>query len=142
MISRITKAQIQHISQFPKKALNISQDELKNLKNCEYLLLIHSFTEESLRLTIYPINKQKIVKVTLFGDNSPNKIFKKITKILQNFQVIHTSGFLKIEKQLFFECYLNLNLSEEKSKNLKASLDKIKSIFKEIKIEEIRLKNN
>ncbi len=141
MISRITNAYIQHISEFPKTVLNISLNELKILENCKYLLVIHSITEESLRLTIYPINRQNIIKITLFGGNLSNKIFKKVTKILQKFQVIHTSGFLKIKKHLFFECYLNLSLSEEKSKDLKASLDNIKNIFKEIKIEEIGLKN-
>ncbi|MFX1574453.1 MAG: hypothetical protein ACFFB0_17065 [Promethearchaeota archaeon] len=141
MISRITNAYIRLFSEFPKTALNLSLNELKILEDCKYLLIIHSITEESLRLTIYPINRQNIIKITLFGGSLSSKIFKRVTKILQKFQVIHTSGFLKIKKNFFFECYLNLSLSEEKSKDLKASLDNIKNIFKEIKIEEIGLIN-
>jgi len=141
MISRITNAYIQHINEFPEIVLNISLNELNLLENYKYLLIIHSITEQSLRLTIYPINRKKIIKITLFGGNLSDKIFKKVTKILKKFQVIHTSGFLKIKKHLFFECYLNLSLSEEKSKDLKVSLNNIKNIFKEIKIEEIGLKN-
>lgn len=141
MISRITNAYIQQLSDFPKTVLNLSLNELKILENCKYLLIIHSITEEFLRLTIYPINRQNIIKVTLLGGTLSSKIFIRVTKILQKFQVIHTSGFLKIKKHFFFECYLNLSLSEEKSKDLKTSLDNIKNIFKEIKIEEIGLIN-
>ncbi|MHA1933513.1 MAG: hypothetical protein ACW96X_13295 [Promethearchaeota archaeon] len=69
------------------------------------------------------------------------KVLKEISKILQKFQVIHTSGFLKIENQLIYECYLNLRFSEKNSEDLKTSLEKIKNIFKIVKIEEIGLYN-
>ena len=71
-----------------------------------------------------------------------DKIFTKTQGYVQNYQVIHTSGFLLIEKQLYYECYLNLNLDETKAMGLDASLNKIKNIFKQIKIEEIGLKKH
>ncbi|MHA2393416.1 MAG: hypothetical protein ACXAEX_15855 [Promethearchaeota archaeon] len=101
-------------------------------------MIIQSTIENSIKLSLYPINKEKITKVSLYGLKLSKKVLKEISKILQKFQVIHTSGFLKIKKELFYECYLNLNLSEkERSEDLKSSLDKIKSIFKHVKIEEI-----
>ena len=54
--------------------------------------------------------------------------------------MIHSTGVLLIEKNLFYECYLNLSLNETKAKELNVSLNKIKNIFNEIKIEEIGLK--
>jgi hypothetical protein len=92
-------------------------------------------------LAIYPINKEKIIKVSLCSLKLSKKIIKTISKILQKFQVIHTSGFLKIEKQLLYECYLNLSLSEKKSKDLKTSLEKIKNILEQVQLEEIGLNN-
>ncbi|MFX1503726.1 MAG: hypothetical protein ACFFDH_22385, partial [Promethearchaeota archaeon] len=56
------------------------------------------------------------------------------------YQLIHTTGVILIEKKLFYECYLNLSLNDTKTKELNVSLNKIKNIFKEIKIEEIGLK--
>ena len=45
----------------------------------------------------------------------------------------------KIGKSLYFECYLDLSLDDEKYKDLKILLDKNKSKFKDIKLEELNL---
>jgi hypothetical protein len=90
----------------------------------------------------WPIKKEKVIKISLYGIKLSKNILKEISKILQKFQVIHTSGFLKIKKQIYYECYLNLSISDSKNKGLRNSLEKIKNIFKEIKIEEVRLKNS
>ena len=107
-----------------------------------YLLIIQSTIENSIKLSIYPLKKSKIIKVTFSGFDFSNEIIDDISKILQNFQVIHTSGALLVKKQLFYECYLNLSMLDVKFMDLKASLDKIKNIFKEIIIEEIGLKKS
>ena len=69
-------------------------------------------------------------------------MFDKISEILQNYQIIHTSGVLIIENQFYYESYLNLNLNEVEAMGLNDSLNKIKNIFKQIKIEEIGLKKH
>jgi hypothetical protein len=136
--SNITNAFIQSIEDFSQINLSISLSKFKGLNENHNLLIIQSTIENSIKLSLYPINKEKITKVSLYGLKLSKKVLKEISKILQKFQVIHTSGFLKIKKELFYECYLNLNLSEkERSEDLKSSLDKIKSIFKHVKIEEI-----
>jgi hypothetical protein len=137
--SNITNAYIQQINEFTYTNLKIPIASFKSLNDCEYLLIVQSFIENSIKLAIYPINKDKVIKVSLCSLKLSKKILKEISKILQKFQVIHTSGFLKIKKQLLYECYLNLRFSEKKSEDLKASLQKIKNIFKKVKIEEIGL---
>ncbi|MFX1489892.1 MAG: hypothetical protein ACFFBI_12130 [Promethearchaeota archaeon] len=140
--TNITNANIQRIDDFSKTNLRISLSKFKNLQEYDNLLIIQTAIEDSIKLSIYPIHKERIIKVTLCGLKLTKKILKEISKILHKFQVIHTSGFIKIKKQLFYECYLNLSLSDNKSVDLQTSLEKIKKIFKQIKIEEISLNNN
>lgn len=138
----ITNAFIQSIDDFSETNLKISLSKVKGLTDNQNLLVIQSTIENSIKLSIYPINKDKITKVSFYGLKLSKKVLKEISKILQKFRVIHSSGFLKIKKLLFYECYLNLNLSEKKrSEELKSSLDKIKNIFQHVKIEEIGIKN-
>ncbi|MFX0029123.1 MAG: hypothetical protein ACFE8B_07930 [Candidatus Hermodarchaeota archaeon] len=137
----ITDAHIQHIEDFLNIDLRIPLSEFKDLKAYDNLLIIQSAIENSIKLSIYPIKKGKVFKITLYGLKLSKKILKEISKILQRFQVIHTSGFLKIKKHIYYECYLNLNISDIKNKSLNASLDKIKNIIEEIKIEEVRIKS-
>ena len=138
----ITDAYVQQLEDFMNTNLEISLSKFENLKSYENLLVIQSAIENSIKLSIYPIKKGKVIKISLFGLKLSKKILKEISKILQKFQVIHTSGFLKIKNRIYFECYLNLSISESKNKSLKTSLDKIKNIFKEIKIEKVRNKNS
>ena len=91
--------------------------------------------------SVYPLNKDKIIKLSLSGLKISAKIMNDLSKILQNFPIIHSSGFLRIKNYFLYECYLDLNFSEHKSEDLKISLDTIKNRFKEIKLEEISLKN-
>ena len=138
-----TKAQIQKKAEIDDftVSLDISIPQTIDLKNYPFLLIIQSTTENHIRLTIYPIAREKIVKIILAGQDISDEIIEILSKILKKYEIIHSSGLLKKEKDFLYECYLNLSLSDAKSKDLKTSLDKIKNIFKEIKIEEIGLKN-
>ncbi|MFX1280631.1 MAG: hypothetical protein ACFFA3_14740 [Promethearchaeota archaeon] len=138
----ITDAYIQQSEGILNINLEDSLSKFEDLKAYDNLLIIQSSIENSVKLSIYPIKKGKVIKLTLFGIKLSKKILKEISKLLQKFQVIHTSGFLKIKKNIYYECYLNLSVSDNKNKSLNASLEKIKNIFKEIKIEEVRLKNS
>ncbi|MHA1913545.1 MAG: hypothetical protein ACW986_02285 [Promethearchaeota archaeon] len=137
--SKITNAFIQRFDGLANVYLQLSLDQIKNLNDCKYLLVIQSIIEKSIKLTVYPVNKNKIIKVSLFGLKLSKKTLKEISKILQKYEVIHSSGILKIKSSLVYECYLNLSLTEKKSEDLNVSLDKIKNIFKQVKIEEIGL---
>ena len=82
------------------------------------------------------------MRLSLYGSNISDEAINRLSKILRRYEIIHNSGFLVKQKQFYYECYFNLSLSDVKSKDLKTSLDKIKNIFKEIKIEQVSLNNN
>ena len=84
---------------------------------------------------------EKIIKLSLIGQDISDEMVEILSNILKKYEIIHSSGILKKKRDFFYEGYLNFNLSDAKSKDLKTSLDKIKNIFKGIKIEEIGLKN-
>ena len=113
-------------------------DDLK--KKSPYILIIQSTAKSCTRLTIYPINQEKIIKVSICGTGISDTLIEDLSNTLKDFDLIHTSGLLIKGKELNFECYLNLSLSDTKSKDLKNSLNKIRNIFKVINIEEIGLK--
>ena len=140
-IKYLTKGYIKPIESIINIPLNISLSEIKNAQKYSFVLIIQSNIENSLKITIYPLNKDKIIKLSLFGLKISTEIMNKLSKVLQNFPIIHSSGFLRIKNYFLYECYLNLNFSEIKSEDLKISLDTIRNRFEEIKLEEISLKN-
>jgi hypothetical protein len=139
-VYNLTKAKIQRIKDISRAKFKLSLTDIKDLKQNPFLLIIQSIIENSIRLSIYPLNKEKIIKITFSTSNFTKEMFDNISDILQNYQIIHTSGVLIIENQFYYESYLNLNLNEAKAMGLNDSLNKIKNIFKQIKIEEIGLK--
>ncbi|MFX1308319.1 MAG: hypothetical protein ACFE9M_12255 [Promethearchaeota archaeon] len=138
-VYNLTKAYIQRIDDISRTSLELSLVDIKSIEENPFLLIIQSIIENSIKISVYPLKKEKIVKIVFSSLNFTNEIIDKISKILQNFQFIHTSGVLLIGKQLYYECYLNLSLAEAKVMGLDASLNKIKDIFKQIKVEEIGL---
>jgi len=139
-VYNLTQAHIQRIGDISRTKLILSLLDIKKLGNSPYILVVKSTIENSIKLSIYPLKKKEIIKITFSTLTFTDDIFYIISKILQNYQIIHTSGVLLIDKQLYYECYLNLGLKEAKAIGLEASLNKIKNIFKQIKIEEIGLK--
>ncbi|MFX0024851.1 MAG: hypothetical protein ACFE8M_00430 [Candidatus Hermodarchaeota archaeon] len=121
--------------------LNLTQllSEVKDSQICPYLLIIKSNTEKYVKLTIYPIQYQKIIKLTLKGVNILYKDIEILSKRLQKYNIIHTTGLVSKSKNVIYECYLDLRKIDIKYNELEKSLEKIKSIFKDIKIEELSL---
>ncbi len=121
--------------------LNLTQllSEVKDSRNSPYLLIIQSNTENYVKLTIYPIKHQKIIKLTLKGVNVLYKDIEILSKRLQKYNIIHTTGLVSKSKNVIYECYLDLPKIDTKYNELEKSLENIKSIFKDIKIEELSL---
>ena len=117
-IPNLTKATIQRLADITKTKLSNSLFELKNIKDYPFFLIIQSTIENVLKLSIYPIKKETIIKITFYGFNLSSNFFDEISKILQKFQVIHVSGVFMIAKNYIYECYLDPNMSEIKAKDL------------------------
>ena len=138
----LTNAYIQNNEDPTNINLNFSSSGKKNLKKYPYLLVVQSIQENFVRLTIYPVKIKNFIKVSLCGLKISDEanIYLSLAKTLQDFEMIHTSGLLIKGNKLYYECYLNLSLSDVKTRVLKAALNKIKNIFKDIRIEKIGLK--
>lgn len=121
--------------------INISLSNKFKVKNYPFALIIQSSTENQIKLTIYPIKKDKIIKISLFGQNVSDKTIEMLSEIIKNYEIIHSSGLLIKKMKFFYECYLNLNPTDNEYKDLKGSLNKIRNIPLEVKIEEISLKS-
>lgn len=121
--------------------LNLTQllSEVKDSRISPYLLIIQSNTENYVKLTIYPIQHQKIIKLTLKGVNVLYKDIEILSRRLQKYNIIHTTGLVSKSKNVIYECYIDLRKIDTKYNELEKSLEKIKSIFKDIKIEELSL---
>jgi hypothetical protein len=102
-----------------------------------FLLIIQSNIKNFTRLTIYPVQKETIIKIFSTGVNIKSEELEKFIEELQKFEIIHTSGLILKGNEIIYECYLNLNPDDERYKDLKIALDKFKNISKVIDIEEI-----
>jgi len=133
----LSSAYVKKINSNFQDVLSVPLSDFDNLEDSQYLLVIQSNTKEFSKLTIYPLKREKIIKVILKGINIIEENIDIMIDELQNFELIHTSGLTQKDEEIIYECYLNLSSNDYKYKDLKVSLDKIKSIFKEIKIIEI-----
>ena len=136
----LTEAYIQEISQINNIKLNFSLSDYKNFEMNPYILIIKSFKDNCARFTLYPISSNDLVKICLIGANLQGNIIENLSIIFQDFEIIHTTGLIMKGNELYYECYLNLSLTDIKIKALKTSLDKLKNKFRRIEIEKISLK--
>ena len=112
----------------------------KYFSKCPYILIIQSNIRDFTRLTIYPIKKERILKIFSKGVDIKSQELAKFIDELQTFQIIHTSGLILKGNEIIYECYLNLSLIDDRYKDLKTVLDKFKNVSKVIDIEEISTK--
>ena len=135
--SNLTTAQIKENNSSQTISIGLSLTHIDNIENYNYLLIIRSKTNRYTKITIYPIEKQKIIKLTIRGLKKIDEYTEAFSKKLQEYGIIHSTGLVSIEGLLFLECYLNLSLNEEKYKDLKIYLNKNKKNIKDIQIMEI-----
>ena len=105
-----------------------------------FILIVQLLTKTFAKLTIYPLNRDRVLKIILLGFDIQNNNVKGMINRLKNFGIIHTSGITILGKRSYYECYLEICFDDEKYKDLKNVLDKIKNVFEDIKIEEIYIK--
>ena len=136
----LTEAFIQKTNMLSKNSLLISLSKFKKLEESPYLLIIKSITAEIVKITIYPLDKEKIIKISVRGKDIQKETIHGLLDILQNYEILHSSGLCyDAQNQLLYECYLNIDISSKDMENLQQSLEKIKPIIKELIIEEISL---
>ena len=124
--------------------LNLFPNLLKNtegtFKDSSYILIVRLLTKIFAKLTIYPLNRSKILKLIFIGFDFQDIMIEETIKKLKEFNIIHTSGLTSLGDKSYYECYLDLSFIDKDYKDLQSVLDKIKNIFEDIRIEEINLK--
>jgi len=132
----IIKKKEDFLSLFPTLFIN----KKGKFRETSFILIVRLLTKTFAKLTIYPLNKNKILKIIFIGFDIQNKLVEEAIKKLKIFSIIHTSGLTTLGDKSYYECYLDLSLTDEDYKDLKSVLDTIKNIFEDIKIVEIYLK--
>ena len=136
----ITSASIVRIKDL-KGLEKIFQSNISDFPNhTPYCLIINFKTKKFVRITIYPIFKSRILKLSFKGNSHNVREFEVFSNDIQKFEIVHSTGLIIIKQELTAEFYLNLNLADKDYKDLKILLDKHKNKFKDIKLEEIVLK--
>lgn len=144
MKSNLTNAKILRKNDIQNTNISdLLKTPLKSWPNSKYILVIKSQTSKCLKLTLYPIKKNRISKITIFEEKFTHNQVIKIANIIKDLNIIHSSGLTSKEDKFFYECYLDFNLQKTKGfnkTNFENSLEKLKEITKNIKFEEIYLK--
>ena len=138
----LTNANIYDLNDISKLNFKDYIFNFQELNNFKYLLIIQSKTPECIKLTIYPINKKRITKIIISGEQIPKNDIEKLINTLKSFRILHTSGLTTKDNKLFYECYINGSLLETEDPNIAVfieSIEKLKKIIKNIRIEEISL---
>jgi len=135
----LTSAEIKKIGKSSALDFSSSLSHIEDIEKYRNVLIIKSETSRFAKFTIYPINREKVLKVTLLDLINIDESIEIFSRELQKFDIIHSSGLVLLNRKIFFECYLDLSLDGEKYKGLKIFLDKNKNKFKDIKVEELSL---
>ena len=135
----LTLAQIKKIGQSSNIDISTSLSHIKEIDNYRNLLIIKSETSRYAKFTVYPTNRERLIKILLTGLTQIDDYIENFSRQLQKYKIIHSSGLVLIDGEIYFECYLDLSLNDEEYKDFKIFLDKNKSKFKDIKIEELSL---
>jgi hypothetical protein len=86
---------------------------------------------------IYPIDEKKILKLFYVIKKDKVREVRELPSDFEAFQIIHNSGLILRDDKYFGEIYFNLSYSDAKYKDLKTYLNRNKSIFDKINLDEI-----
>ncbi|TFF88860.1 MAG: hypothetical protein EU550_00455 [Promethearchaeota archaeon] len=138
----LTHAYIKAKGLSDKIDLDLSDLNLNQLDSSKYFLIIQSCTKTFLKITLYPIRKKRIIKIQIYDKQTTKNKINSLKHILGELEIIHTTGLILEKEELSYECYLNNNINElylQEKKDLLKRINKLKKMFKFLKIEEITL---
>jgi len=141
-MKNLTNAYIKAKGISDKIDLDLSNLNLNQLESSKYFLIIQSYTKSFLKITLYPIGKKRIIKIQIYDSETTKNKVNTLKHILGDLEIIHTTGLILEKKELSYECYLNNNIDElylPEKKDLLKRINKLKKMFKFLKIEEITL---
>jgi hypothetical protein len=120
-----------------KRLMHFDLSHTDKFMQSRYILVIRADTTNFTRLMIYPIDAKKILKLFFVIKKDKVREVRKLPSDFETFQIIHNSGLILREDEYFGEIYFNLSYSDAKYKDLKTYLNRNKSIFDKINLDEI-----
>lgn len=120
-----------------KGFLELNFPKTEGFKGSKHILVVRADTTNFTRLMIYPVGSNKILKLLFVISKANTDYMKELASNFKDYQIIHNSGLILKKNKFIGEIYFDLNYSDSKYKDLKAYIDKNKSIFDEIELKEI-----
>ena len=87
--------------------INIPESTIQNLEKTNKILIIQTASKKFIKYMVYPVQNEKVIKLTFYGINISNKTFLNTFNLLKKFNIIHTSGASLKKNEIMEEIYLN-----------------------------------
>ncbi len=85
---------------------------------------------------IYPLTENAVIKVVIEGDQISEDVLLALTNLASRMNVIHTSGFVFVQKHLIYEMYLAKTVVFQKFEEVQREMMQLKAIDR-VSLEEI-----
>ncbi|MBD3193780.1 MAG: hypothetical protein GF317_01905 [Candidatus Lokiarchaeota archaeon] len=138
----LTSAEVCSIEKLKCNILGNSLEHYRDLGDYKNILIIKSMNPKYIRLTLYPIKRDNITKVTIIDNKNSEIKIQKIMNSFKEYEIIHTSGLTYKSNKIIYECYFNLDMFDFKDKelsNFKKLINNINKKLKDIIVEEISI---
>ena len=113
----------------------IPRNLLHNLEGKKNILIIQTGATKFLKFMVYPVDNDKIIKITIRGRNKPSEVISSLSSLFEELNVVHNSGFTLNEDQFLQEVYIDQSeINDQLKKNL-IKIEGIKVIIDELFIE-------
>ncbi len=136
-----TKGLIKVFKKSLMKKFSLSPSEIKKFQGFEYILIIKSFTDKCIRLTLYPLENKQVCKLIVKDSNLNDDLFHKLSEYLNQCYVIHAPGLIEHNEEFIFECYLKLDIDSPEKNKLENFMNNIKKSSTFFYIKKIKFKN-
>ncbi len=108
--------------------------------NTKFFLIIYVDGKQFVKMHIYPIPENAVIKVVIEGDQISEDVLLALTKLASRMNVIHTSGFVFVQNHLIYEMYLAKTVAFQQFEEVQREMTQLKAIDR-VSLEEITPKH-
>ncbi len=104
--------------------------------NAKFFLIIYVDGKQFVKMHIYPISENAVIKVIIEGDQISNDVLIALSNLASRMSVIHTSGFVFVQNHLIYEMYIAKTVAFQKFEEVQREMMQLKTIDR-VSLEEI-----
>jgi 2-C-methyl-D-erythritol 4-phosphate cytidylyltransferase len=108
--------------------------------NAKFFLIIYVDGKQFVKMHIYPLVENTVIKVIIEGDQISNDVLNALTNLASKMDVIHTSGFTFVQDHLIYELYIAKTIADQQLKEVQHEMMRLKAIDR-VSLEEITPKH-